>query len=208
MQNVGHHKYLRCENKKLKYQNNSYPTCCQNITNMGGNSNGHITKLPRPGWKHCARKIISQNVYEKLHNKLTSTYFPEEFRIPEGERKLGVHQLLQIVVVIRQQETRANKCLLCKQITFKLFHQKFPLHWLLSTFFILLFTSLRFFPMQRSPAPSTMQSLPPRRSIHSIAGCRSGSRKNFALTTSIYAKHIIALYMITIFRNLSSKLRH
>lgn len=30
---------------------------------------------------------------------------------------------------------RANKCLLCKQIIFKLFHQKFPLHWLLFSVF-------------------------------------------------------------------------
>lgn len=132
-------------------------------------------------------------MYEKLHNKFKSTYSRGIWK----EKKCFCSESLGATAGAAAahrigKETRANKCLLCKQIIFKLSHQKFPLHWLLSTFFSSF--SLRF------SLWCTPQSLPPRHSKAEVKKC--------TLTISIYAKHIIAMYMSTIFRNLSSKLRH
>lgn len=95
----------------------------------------------------------------------------------------------------QKKETRANKCLLCKQIIFKLFHQKFPVHWLLfivfSCFFLSSIIPYAVPSIHCFPIPATL-----RYSRAEVKKC--------TLTISIYAKHIIALYMITIFRNLST----
>jgi hypothetical protein len=84
-------------------------------------------------------------VYEKLHNKFTSTY-PAEWGASSvmgivawaknstnssSARRLSAATAAHLGERTKSQsETseRANKCLLSKQIIFKLFHQKFPLH--------------------------------------------------------------------------------
>lgn len=93
---------------------------------------------------------------------------------------------------------RKNKCLLCKQIIFKLFHQKASTTLIAFQRFSLLFTSN--FSCCVSHPPIPIESVPLLYSKAEVKKC--------TLTISIYAKHIIALYMITIFRNLSSKLCH
>lgn len=143
-------------------------------------------------------------MYEKLHNKFTSTYSRGISRksFSKGEKSICASTshgaTAACSTYTNKKETRANKCLLCKQIIFKLFHQKFPLHWLLFIVFILFLSLFSIIPYAAPYHPS----------IHATLRHSRAEVKKCTLTISIYAKHIIALYMITIFRNLSSKLRH
>jgi Txe/YoeB family toxin of Txe-Axe toxin-antitoxin module len=92
--------------------------------------------------KYCTRKIISQNVYEELHHKFTSTYSSRMLK----EKKTAAFMLRRdsgaTAAAHRTHKKRANKCLLCKQIIFKLFHQKASTTLIAFQRFSLLFTFL------------------------------------------------------------------
>lgn len=146
-----------------------------------------------------ARKIISQNVYEKLHNKFTSTYSRGILKRREAERfRFDETRTGATAAAHRTKgdDEQINVCFANKSflnISTRDFHY--------IDCFSPFFPSFHLSTFPSRPDESTTAPL--------VALFKSGSRyKKCTLTISIYAKHIIALCMITIFRNLSSKLRH
>lgn len=137
-------------------------------------------------------------MYEELHHKFTSTYFRRTLK----RNKNSILCFVGATAVAHCTHKREQINVCCANKSFLNFStRKLPLHWLLfNVFFFLLFTSTFFL---LSTCSTLSKKNPPIESRHSKAEV-----KKCTLTISIYAKHIIALYMITIFRNLSSKFYH
>lgn len=126
-------------------------------------------------------------MYEKLHDKFKSTYSRE---ILEGREAYLVLRDLSATAAPRTQTRREQINVCCTNKSFLNFSTR-NFHYIdcFSTSFLYEHSLLLY--SHRS-----------RRAI------QKRKLKKCTLTISIYAKHIIALCMITIFRNLSSKLRH